>query len=163
MQEPLPRTLVQLAELVAGTPVGNLEEIITGAAPLGEVAQGQITFIDQPERSAQAAGSAAAAVLVPVGVGCEGKPTIEVANVHAAFAAITSYYRPRRQSIATGVAPSAVVSPSAKLAADVTIGPGATVGEDVVIGQGSVVHAGAHLMAPAQGTKAIAQVLADLS
>lgn len=147
MDERLPCTLAELANLVAGTTAGDPTLLITGPAPLGEVTEGQITFIDQPERSPLATESPAAAVLVPAGVRCEGKATIEVANVHAAFATIVSYYRPRRPRMAAGVAPSAVVSPSATLGEDVRIGPGATVADDVVIGQGTVIHAGVHLMA----------------
>lgn len=147
MDERLPRTLAELADMIAGTTAGSPTTLITGTAPLDEVVDGQLTFIDQPERSAQAAASQASAVLVPAGVRCEGKPTIEVADVHAAFATIVSYYRPRRPRRNSSIAPSATISESVALGSDITIGPGATLADDVVIGDGTVIHAGVHLMA----------------
>lgn len=150
MTERLPRTLAELATLVAGSATGAVGTAILGAAPLDEVSAEQITFIDQPERASQAAASPAAAVLLPKGLSCPGKPVIEVADVHAAFAKIVSLFRPVRRTTAPGVSPAAYVSPTAKLACDVSVGPGATIGDDVIIGPGSVVHAGVHVMAGCQ-------------
>jgi UDP-3-O-[3-hydroxymyristoyl] glucosamine N-acyltransferase len=150
MTERLPRTLADLATLVAGTATGAADTAILGAAPLDEVTAGQITFIDQPERASQAAASPAAAVLLPVGVRCEGKPAIEVADVQGAFAKIVAAFRPARRTSSPGVSPAAFVSPTAKLAGDVSVGPGATIGDDVSIGPGSTIHAGVHLMAGCQ-------------
>ena len=41
--------------------------------------------------------------------------------------------------------PSAVIDPSAHIAADAYIGPAATVGADVEVGAGTVIHAGVHV------------------
>ncbi|MCO6042809.1 UDP-3-O-(3-hydroxymyristoyl)glucosamine N-acyltransferase [Aeoliella sp. ICT_H6.2] len=150
MTELRPRTLSDLAHLVAGRTTGDATVTIVGAAPLDEVAPRQITLIDQPERLAQAAQSPAGAVLVPTGLTCQDKPTIEVDDVHAAFATIVKLYRPHRCSVAPGVATSASVSDTAKLAEGVTIGAGATVADDVTIGPGATIHAGVHIMAGCQ-------------
>lgn len=150
MTELRPRTLADLANLVAGRTTGDATVTIVGAAPLDEVAPRQITLVDQPERIAQATQSPAGAVLVPTGLVCEGKPTIEVDDVHTAFATIVQVYQPQRQSVAPGIDGRAIVSGSARLADDVTIGPGATVGDDVTIGPGTTIHAGVHIMAGCQ-------------
>src|SRR5262245_16625019 len=100
-------TLGQLAELVGGSIDGNATIVIRGAAPLGSVAAGQITLIDQPERVKQLAATQAAAVVVPekldwkLVVGGETLArcaTIRVPDVHAAFTKIVLHFRlPRRQ------------------------------------------------------------------
>lgn len=145
-----PRSLSELATLVAGVASGDSSTEILGASPLDEIAAGHITFIDQQERAGQAAESAAAAVLVPTGVSVGGKPMIEVADVNDAFATIVASFRPRSSAVPTGIAPSAVVSPTANLASDVAVGPNATIGDGVSIAAGSVVHAGVHILAGCQ-------------
>ncbi|QDU58628.1 UDP-3-O-(3-hydroxymyristoyl)glucosamine N-acyltransferase [Aeoliella mucimassa] len=139
-------TLVDLAELVQGTCVGNETLTICGAAPLDEVAAGEITFIDQSERVGQAVASLAEAIVVPEGTVCEGKPVIVVADVHAAFRLIVSHFRPQRTQLYAGISDSAIVSPQARIDPQVSIGPGATIDTDVEIGGGTVIHAGVHVM-----------------
>ena len=150
MTEQMILTLDELASLVDGTLTGDATTTIVGAAPLDEVSVGQITFIDQPERSAQAAASPAAAVLVPDGIECTGKPTLVVKNVHEAFGAIVSTFRPQRSQLMSGIAASAVLSSTAEIGSHVTIGPKATVDAKVKIGAGSIIHAGVHLMTGCQ-------------
>ncbi len=58
-------SLGMLAELVGGKVVGDAATVIRGAAVLGEVAGGEITFIDQAERVKQLASTEAAAVVIP--------------------------------------------------------------------------------------------------
>ncbi len=53
----------------------------------------------------------------------------------------TAFLPPR----STEVHPTAVIDPSAKLAADVGVGPLASIGEDVEIGSGSNIGAGVHI------------------
>ncbi len=147
MNKETSRTLAELADLVGGTLTAGASVVVTAAAPLDEVAASELTFIDQPERSTQAAASPAAAVLVPLGVTCAGKPTIEVPDVHTAFSQIVMAFRCRRSETPGGISPAASISPTAQIAATATIGPAATIGDDVTIGAGSTIHAGAHLMA----------------
>lgn len=135
-----------LAELVNGQVVGNPATRIEGAAPLGEVAAGQITFVEQPERLAQAVASAASALVLPRGMVCESKPVIEVDEVHAAFSKIVCHFNPQRQSGPTGISPQAIVSPTARLGHNVTVGPMAVIGDDVVVGDGATLHAGVTVM-----------------
>ncbi|MGI9457912.1 MAG: UDP-3-O-(3-hydroxymyristoyl)glucosamine N-acyltransferase [Aeoliella sp.] len=146
MHEPVSTPLADLAAAVRGTLAAVPVRMISGAAPLDEVAPGQITFIDQAERSAQASASQAAAVVVPRGTACEGKPTIEVDDVHLAFARIVETFRPRRPSGATGISPVAHVSPTAQLGERVVVHAGAGVGEEVVIGSDSLIYPGVQVM-----------------
>jgi UDP-3-O-[3-hydroxymyristoyl] glucosamine N-acyltransferase len=137
--------LRELAELVGGTLVGDGATAIHGAAVLDEVAAGQITLVDQPERIKQLAASQAAAVVVPAGVACD-RPAIAVADVHAAFAKIICRFRPQRHRAAVGIGPMIYVSSSARLGEGVQIHPGSTIGDDCQIGAGTTILPGTHIL-----------------
>ena len=74
-------------------------------------------------------------------------PAIVVDDVHRAFTAIVTHFRPPRAAPRIGISPRRVVSPTARLAADVDVHPGATIGDDVEIGAGSTIHSGVRIMA----------------
>jgi UDP-3-O-[3-hydroxymyristoyl] glucosamine N-acyltransferase len=146
-------TLGQLADLVAGRLVGDAGTQISDAAVLSEVAAGQITFIDQPERIKQLTATQAAAVVAPEKIAqgwnesaAASLPVIFVPDVHAAFTAIVLHFRPSRARVAVGIHPRAIVSPSARWGNGVNIHAGATVGDDVQIGNGTTILPGAHIM-----------------
>jgi UDP-3-O-[3-hydroxymyristoyl] glucosamine N-acyltransferase len=147
-------TLGQLAELIGGRIVGGQSTVITAAAVLSEVAAGEITFIDQPGRLKQLANTQASAVVAPEKIAEQWNdshvathlPAIFVPDVHAAFAAIISHFRPSRTRIAVGIDPRAIISPSARWGLGVNIHPGATVGDDCQIGNGTTILPGAHVM-----------------
>jgi UDP-3-O-[3-hydroxymyristoyl] glucosamine N-acyltransferase len=139
--------LRELAELAHGRLVGDGQTQITGAAPLGDVQPGQITFIDQPEKATQLGQSGAGAAIVPIGTQAGTLPLIEVEDVHAAFVAVLSHFRPPRPGTRIGISPQAFVSPTARLAKDVNVHPGAYIGDEVEIGGGSTIHSGVQIMA----------------
>ncbi len=142
-------TLAELAALVDGQLVGNGDLVINGAAPMNHAVPGQITLTDDcPDRHYNLTESRASAILASRA--CEttgGLPTIQVDDVHDAFAKIIRHFNPPRAKPRIGVSPLAVVSPSAKLGDDVDVHPYATVADDVYIGSGSTIHSGAHIMA----------------
>jgi UDP-3-O-[3-hydroxymyristoyl] glucosamine N-acyltransferase len=141
-------TLGEIAALVGGTVVsGDAGLRIVSAATLETALPTDVTLLDSREKVHLLAKSAAAAVIVPAGSGAVDRPTIEVADVHAAFAAIIVKLRPPRVAVRQGVSPQAAVDPSAHLAEDVEIHPFATVGPDCEIGSGVTIHPGVRLMA----------------
>ena len=140
-------SLAVLAELVGGRLAGNGELEIGGAGTLHDVAAGEITFIDQPEKVAQLAKSPAAAAVVPADAAGVPLPAIHVADVQAAFTAIVRHFRPRRHRRRVGVSPAAFISPSARLGYDVDVHAGASIGDEVEIGAGSTIYPGVHLLA----------------
>ena len=142
----MPARLAEIHQLVGGRLIGSGDVEITGAAPLRGVQSGQITFIDQADKARLLAKCSAAAAIVPAGAVVE-MPCIEVDQVDTAFAAIVTYFRPRRAVTRRGISPQAIVSPSAVIGSDVDIHAGATVGDDVTIGGGSTIHCGAHILA----------------
>lgn len=140
-------TLAELAELVGGSVRGDGSVRITGAKPLDDARDGHITLIDQPERIAQLDSLAATAVVLPRNVAYTRKPAIEVDDLHQSFRTIFARLHPPRTHRHVGIHPSAVISPTAKIAENVEIHPLAVIGEEVEIGPGSVVHSGVQIMA----------------
>ena len=139
-------TLGDLAARVGGRLVGEAGLSVAGAATLETATAGDVTLVDKAERLHLLAKSQAGAAIVPEGTGPLDRPSIEVADVHAAFTATILHFHPPRQRPRTGVSPQAAVDPSARLAADVEVHAFASIGPDVEIGPGATIHAGVHLM-----------------
>lgn len=143
--------LATLAELVGGQLVlpdkALAPEGVTAAATLETATETAVTLVDAVERLPSLEKSRAAAAIVPVGAGPQDRPTIEVADVHAAFARIVRHFRPVRSLQRHGVSPQAVIDPSARLAGDVEVHPLAVVGPDCDLGEGVTLHAGVRLAA----------------
>lgn len=140
-------TLEAIARQIGGELHGDGATIIRGAATLADAQPGDLSLADDPRRATDVARSAASAVITPPGFTPEGLPSIQVANVHEAFAAAVCLFRPPRARRRVGVSPQAIVSPSAVIAPEADIYPGAVIGDDVMIGPGCVIHSGACLMA----------------
>ncbi|MCU0959441.1 MAG: UDP-3-O-(3-hydroxymyristoyl)glucosamine N-acyltransferase [Pirellulaceae bacterium] len=139
-------TLQQLADLVQGELRGEAAAQITGAASIARVAAGEITLADDVKLLSALRASPAAAVVVPPDFPELPMASIHVRDVHAAFAAIVTQFRPPRNCRHGGHSPAAQIAPSARLADHVEVRPYATIGEDVVIGSGTFIHAGVHIL-----------------
>lgn len=143
-------TLEALAIHVGGTLMGEPGAgtwSICDATTLEVATAEHVTLVDHPEKLHLLAKSRAGAAIVPQGSGPLDRPSIEVGDVHAAFAAVITLLRPPRHTGRIGVSSQAVVDPSARLGSDVDVHPFATVGADVEIGAGSTIHAGVRLLA----------------
>ena len=141
-------TLAELATKVGGTLVGGAPtHPVLGAATLETAAAGDVTLVDAGDKLHLLAKSRAGAAIVPAGTGLLDRPSIEVADVHAAFAAAITTFRPSRCEPRTGMSPQAAVDPTARLAADAEVHPFATIGADVEISAGATIHSGARIMA----------------
>ncbi|NBX29250.1 UDP-3-O-(3-hydroxymyristoyl)glucosamine N-acyltransferase [bacterium] len=140
-------TLREVAVLVGGRLEGDGGLSVTGAATLETASVAEVTLVDKAERLHLLAKSRAGAAIVPEGTGPLDRPSIEVADVHAAFTTAIVHFHPPRQRPRTGVSPQAAVDASARLAADVEIHAFATVGPDVEIGSGATIHSGVRLLA----------------
>ena len=144
----MPITLGDLATRIGGMLSGGDPSFgIAAAATLETATPHDITLVDSPERLHLLARSRAAAAIVPAGSGPLDRPSIEVADVHAAFTATILLFRPPRQLARAGISPQAGVDPSARLSGNVDVHPFATIGADVEIGPGATIHSGAHVMA----------------
>jgi UDP-3-O-[3-hydroxymyristoyl] glucosamine N-acyltransferase len=140
-------TLAELALKLGGRVVGDSpDRPILGAATLETATADEITLVDAADKLHLLAKSRAAAVIVPAGTGVVDRPALEVVDVHAAFAAAITTFRPPRPTPRLGISPQAAVDPTARLAAGVDVHPFATIGADVEIATGATIHSGARIM-----------------
>jgi UDP-3-O-[3-hydroxymyristoyl] glucosamine N-acyltransferase len=140
-------TLGELARLVDGHLVGDANLVISGAASLADAQPGEITLVDGAEKGQRLRLSQASAVVAPRDFLPPAMATIQVDDIHLAFAKIIRHFRPQRVARRQGVSPQAMISPSARLGRDVDIHPLATIGDDVEIGDGVTIHSGVQVMA----------------
>jgi UDP-3-O-[3-hydroxymyristoyl] glucosamine N-acyltransferase len=153
--------LGKLVESLGGELIGDPGLTITGIAPLDAAGPSHITFLSNPKLRAQAASTGAAALIL-------SRAEHEKLTVYAGARLIAdnpyAYFARAAQFFAAlsapphvpGIHPSAVVDPSAQVAATACIGPGTTieagaqVGAHCVIGAGSFVgrnaRVGAHTL-----------------
>ena len=99
-----------------------------------------LIYVETPKHLDRAAESRAACVLVKPGLALEGKTLLRSSNPKLAFARAAGWLLPPAP-IATGVHPTAVIAPSAKLAGGVAIGPYVVIEDDVQVGSGTQIGA----------------------
>lgn len=139
---PLRVTIKQLADLVQGKIAGASDLEIEAARPLGSAACGEITFIEYESQLGQLRDSAAHAAIVPVGVVCNGKSVIQVADPMAAFVTVVRSLHGRADSPPHGIDPRASVHRTATVGSNPSILPFACVAEGSEIGPRCRIHSG---------------------
>ncbi len=134
-------TLQQLANYVgADLHGGDPETPIHGVAGIEVAAAGQLTFLSNPRYAPLARSTGAAAILVEPSFPVLSTPTLRVQNPYLAFArAVELFYQP--PAYPPGVHPTAVIAPTAELAADSHVGPYVVVMDHARVGPGAVLLA----------------------
>ncbi len=130
-------------------------EIISGLAALDEAGPKHLAFFDNIKYVDQLAASHAGACLVKDrfnGAAPAHVAVIRVRNPFGAFVQLAREWQPdtlRPQSgfETEGIAPSAVIHPTAHLEDDVTVDPLAVIGPNVEIGSGTIIGSGVVLAA----------------
>lgn len=140
-------SLEALAACVAGQVFGDPALACDSAATLETAGARSVTLVDSADRLHLLSKCQAAAAVVPRGTGAIDRPTIEVDDVHAAFATLVRHFRPQRSPTVVGVSPQAAVDATAVIGAGCEIHPFAVLGPDVVLGENVTVHAGARVAA----------------
>ncbi len=140
---------------------GSGDLVITSAAGLDIAGEGDVTFLANPKYTPQTAVTKASAIFLSEGVDI-GRDDIAVLRAKDAYVAYTQALRLFHPPapIVPGIHPSAVIDPSAEVAADVQIDanvvigrncriasgvrifPNATVYDGVTIGANTMVHSG---------------------
>lgn len=139
--------LIELAEFVGGTVIGDGSVEISQALPLQDAEVGCLTFIDHPKYVSRAKSSQASAVMVATEIEDLGKPTLLVKNLHESFQQAIGLLRPKQSDHhLTGVHISAVISRSTRIGEGTAIGAGVVIGDNCVIGQRCTLHAGVQIM-----------------
>jgi UDP-3-O-[3-hydroxymyristoyl] glucosamine N-acyltransferase len=133
------------------SPGADLDQRISGVAPLDRASSGALTFLDNPRYAGDLAKTSAGAVLLQPrhsGLAPPGCVALTVAEPYRAIAEVLSRLypsaaRPGSAFGETGVSPSARVHPSARLETGVVVDPGAVIGPEAEIGAGATIGANA--------------------
>ena len=142
-------TLQQIADRVGGQLLGDGDTVISGVNPLDTAGPGQITFVRDRRHVSSWHGSAASAALVSAGVHLEPsdhRALVRVDDADLAVAAVLEMFAPPVSRPGPGVHPSALIDPTAELAAGVAVGPRCVVGKRVRLAAGAVLYAGVTVM-----------------
>jgi UDP-3-O-[3-hydroxymyristoyl] glucosamine N-acyltransferase len=141
-------SIADLALHVGAQPIANddfAKQPITGVNTLTGANAQQLSFFTNTKYKSELADTGAAGVLITEKhADLVGDKAIVVDNPHAAFARIAQLFdnTPR---VASGIAPSAVISATARLGENVSIGPNAVIGDEVFLGDNVQIGAGAHV------------------
>jgi UDP-3-O-[3-hydroxymyristoyl] glucosamine N-acyltransferase len=156
--------LSELAKLTGARVEGMTDEIeITGAAGLDEASDGHVTFLANPRYTPRVNSTRASAIYLSEDAKTEKQiAVLRVKDPYLAYTRALRIFHPEAE-LEPFIHPSAVIDPTARLAARVAIGacavigrnvfigddvcihPNVTVYDDVTIGRGSVIHSGVAL------------------
>ncbi len=119
---------------------GSADTEITGVAGIETAGPGQLTFVSNPNYAAAARSTNASAIIVSEDFPALSIATLRSKNPYLDFArALEMFYQP--PVYAPGVHETAVVHPSARVAAGAHIGPYVVIGEEVEVGKRAVLLA----------------------
>jgi UDP-3-O-[3-hydroxymyristoyl] glucosamine N-acyltransferase len=145
-------SVAEIASLTGGNPCAgaDLSRRLTGIAPIDRAGGHDLTFVMDAKFAKALATTEAGAVLTTerfARQAPDGMSVLSVRKPYDAFVTVArhifrSALRPVSVFGTQGIAPNAVVHPSARLGADVTIDPFAVIGPSAVIGAGTLI--GAH-------------------
>ena len=137
---PGPFTLGQIVSRLGGRVAGNAEVLIRQVGPLERAGAGQISFFSDRKLKAKLGATRASAIVVaPRDEAATSLPRIVVEQPYAYFARLSQLFNPLTTQ-AAGVAPSAIVSKTARLGERVSIGAGCVLGEGVSIGDDTCLY-----------------------
>jgi len=121
------------AKLAATLEDADPDADVTGVAPIESAGPGTVTFIANPRYASAARTTQASAIIVDEKFPAPAKPLLRVRNPHLAYAKTAElFFRPPKY--ASGIHPTAVIDPSARIGANASIGAYVVIDADVVIG-----------------------------
>lgn len=128
-------TIAELSSLFNASFSGNGSHPISGVNTLDDATLADASFLANPKYNEAMKKSNAGVICIATGVPViEEKNYLISANPSLTFQSIAALLLPQSQSAFSGIHPTAVIHPSAKIAAGVTVGPFAVIDQNVVIG-----------------------------
>src|SRR5579863_5464388 len=140
--------LGELAKRLGCALEGTADVEITGVTGMDEAGESEVTFFSNPKYQAKLETTRAAAIIVALDVQAPGRTLLRSGNPYLAFAHALEVFAPpsRPQS---GIHPTAVIAPGAKLGRNPSIGPyvviedGVRLGDDCVLKSFVMIYHGA--------------------
>jgi UDP-3-O-[3-hydroxymyristoyl] glucosamine N-acyltransferase len=151
LEAPKGLTTTEIAALTGAAPQGGAppDRVATGVAPLDRAGPQDLAFLENKKYAAQLPGTRAGILFVSARYASAAPASAAVLvtpHPYRAFVTTTQALfpgaaRPSSLFEASGVAPGALVHPTARLEAGVTVDPAAVIGPRAEIGSGTVVAA----------------------
>ena len=139
-------TLQEIARSTEGELHGNAQRQITGAAPLSEATENEISFFGNPRYAAQLRSTRASAIFVPMDFANETSlDYIKAKDPAKAFEQIVRHFAPPPITFPPGVHPTAIIDSSVKLGSGVSIQPYVVIERGVQIADNTVIGAGSYV------------------
>ncbi len=135
------QTAKDLADGIDARLEGDGAVEIGGVAAPERAGASDLIYVDAAKHAERAVASAATCVVAGEGMALPGKTVLRSAQPKVAFAQAAELLL-GRTPIASGIHPTAIVAPLARIAAGVGIGPYAVIGEDAHVSAGTQI--GAH-------------------
>jgi UDP-3-O-[3-hydroxymyristoyl] glucosamine N-acyltransferase len=135
------RTAKELAEAIGARLEGDGAFEVAGVAAPERAGARDLIYVDAAKHAQRAAASAAVCVITAEGQQLPGKTVLRSTQPKVAFARAAELLL-GRTPIASGIHPTAIVAPLARIAPGAGIGPYAVIGEDAHVGAGTQI--GAH-------------------
>jgi UDP-3-O-[3-hydroxymyristoyl] glucosamine N-acyltransferase len=133
-------TAQEVAEKIGASVEGNPGQPVSGVASPERARAEDLIFIENERQVERAARSAAGAVLLPAGLTLAGKTLLRAERPKLAFARAAAFLVPPLPA-ASGVHPTAVIAPGARLGPRVAVGPFAVIEDEVEVGAESEIGA----------------------
>jgi UDP-3-O-[3-hydroxymyristoyl] glucosamine N-acyltransferase len=134
------RTADALAEFLACTLEGDGTVQLSGVAAPDSATATDLIYVEKARHLARAAASQARCVVIAPELTVDGKTLLRAANPKLTFARAAAWLLPPAP-LATGIHPTAIISPTAQLARGVAVGPYAVIEENVKVGEGTEIGA----------------------
>ena len=135
------KTARELAEAIGARLEGDVSVEVAGVAAPERAGPRDLIYVESAKHAERAAASTSLCVIAPDGVNIGAKAVLRHAEPKLAFAKAAALLL-EKAPIATGIHPTAIVAPLAKIAPDVSIGPYTVIAEDAHVGSGTQI--GAH-------------------
>jgi UDP-3-O-[3-hydroxymyristoyl] glucosamine N-acyltransferase len=135
------QTAKSLAETVGATLEGDGAIELRGVAAPERAGAHDLIYVEKAKHAERAAASAALCVIAAENIALPGKTVLRSAQPKVAFARAAALIL-GKAPLATGIHPTAIVAPLARVSASASIGPFAVISEDARIGEGTQI--GAH-------------------
>jgi UDP-3-O-[3-hydroxymyristoyl] glucosamine N-acyltransferase len=134
------RTAKEVAEFLGCILEGDGALPLSGVAAPDSAVSTDLIYVDSERHLERAAASRASCVVAKPGLKLDGKTFLRAARPKFAFARAAEFLSPA-VPIAKDVHPTAIISPTAKLARGVAVGPYVVIEENVEVGEGTEIGA----------------------
>jgi UDP-3-O-[3-hydroxymyristoyl] glucosamine N-acyltransferase len=139
-REQMKMTAQDLAKYLNAKIEGDGSALVSGIASPEDAASEDLIYLDSHKHAPRAQASTARCVIVAEGIRVKNKTLLVAAHPKLAFAKAAAHLL-EEPHIASGIHPTALVDPSAKLAAGASVGPYAVIEPDAQIGANTEIGA----------------------